>query len=1837
MLDDSRYIFEVLRAEADLTLYRMHRPDVSSVLALTTTERRPRPDCVARLQHEYDLAPALDSTWAARPIELSVHDAGPVLLLEDAGGWTLQRAIEARNGRPLELGSFLQLASELAGALTQAHKSSLIHRDIRPANVLVDDAGRVRLTGFGIAARLRAEPAGPTEWIAGSFAYMAPEQTGRMHRSIDARSDLYALGVSLYQLLTGTLPFTTSDPVELVHCHLARQALAPSEQAPGVPQVIDQIVLKLLAKNPDDRYGSAAHLEADLRACLEAVRAGTALNERVIAPRAASGRLAYPTKLYGRDAALATLHAAFERVASTGSTELVLVSGYAGIGKSALVAELQRALPPACAMFAAGKFEQYKPDIPYATLAQAFQSLVRQLLGKSDAELLSWRDELARALGPYGQLMVNLIPALALVIGVQPPVPPVEPHAAQGRFQLVFRSLLRTFAKQGRPLVLFIDDLQWLDSGTLHLVEHLLSDPDVRHVLLIGAYRDSEVSESHPLTHMLAALSGQGRAATQIALEPLSAAELARLCADVLHTEPQRALPLAELLAEKTGGNPFFAVEFVAALHDEKLIVFDEASARWRWDVARIRAKGITDNVAQLLSAKLGRLPEATREALAQLACLGTAADLQTLVLLCGCDELTLQRRLQDAVSAGFIVPHSPRSTGFAFTHDRVQEAAYASIAAHERAAVHLRIARALRAATPADELDDRIFDLVHQYDRGASELCDSAERSAVAQLFLLAGKRAKLSSAYASALAYLREGRALLGDDGWSAHYALTFELELHRAECEIVLGEMSEAEARLAQLALHALSLSEQSAVVCLAVLLCFSTGRSERAVEVALEFLARMGIAWSKQPSKLEVEGEYQALQHNLVGHDMASLSALPAMSDPTCIATMAVLTELFPAAYAVDRYLLELVLLRMTNLSLQHGNAESSSVAYSALNMALGGHFADYATAFRFGQLACELVEQRGADRYKARVYSCFAAFTMPWSQRLALCRPLMTQAFEIGSSMGDMAFAAYNSRNMITHSLFSGLPLEQVQREAEQVWAFASKIQLGLPVEWFIRQLELVQKLRGVIPSDQGLDEAWARQDIGLPPQLAMMVCYHWVFKLQERYFAGDLEAALAAVARIRGLRWAMRSSLEEAEYELFAALSCAAVSTCGASYTGSKAALTIAKHYERICLWAESCPENFANRKALVGAEIARLEGRWDDAQREYEQAIQLAHKHGFAQNEGLASELAGKFYAARGLTLAADAYLTNARACYERWGAVSKVKQLDARYPRLRGRTAVGSVSTRVETPIAQLDVSTVDKASQTLSSEMVLPSLLEKLMRLAVEHAGAERGLFIRLRDSELFVEAEASTGVGNVAVSVRTRPVTEADLARSVVQYVLRTRDRVVLDDASIESIDVHDAYVRERRPKSVLCLPVVKQDQVVGALYLENNLTTCAFTADRVAVLDFLTSHAAIALDNARLYSDLQRSEALLNEAQHLSSTGSFSWRVAGDTLEFSEQTYRMYGLDPEAPVTLELIASRTHPEDLPLWQELIAVARGPASDLDYVYRALLPDLSVRHLHLVAHGARDADGQLEYIGAIQDVTQRYAAEEALSKVRSELAHVTRLTTLGALTASIAHEVSQPLAGIVTNSSTCLRMLAAEPPNVAGARETVRRTLRDGHRAADVITRLRALFGNKGVTNERVDLNETAREVITLSFNELQSSRVALRTELAPDLPAVSGDRVQLQQVILNLLLNASDAMRGIDSHKRTLSIKTQLDQDGRVRLSVQDRGVGFAAADVDKLFDAFYTTKSGGMGMGLSVSRSIVESHQGRLWAELNDGPGATFTFSLPAASDAVIVSYPEAVV
>ncbi|MEA2789800.1 MAG: hypothetical protein QOG73_2206, partial [Acetobacteraceae bacterium] len=928
-----------------------------AVLAVLPAAEQPPPDILERLAHEYGLKDELDGAWAVRPLELVRERGRTTLVLEDPGGELLERLL----GQPMAVGPFLHLALGLAGAVARLHQRGLIHKDIKPAHLLVNCAdGQVRLTGFGIASRLprQRQAPDPPAVIAGTLAYMAPEQTGRMNRSVDTRSDLYAVGVTLYQMLTGALPFTASDPMEWVHCHIAKKPVPPSERLGNVPAPVSQIIMKLLAKTAEARYQTAAGLESDLRRCLAAWEAHSRIDDFPLGEDDTPDRLLIAEKLYGRAREVDALFAAFGRVVDSGAPELVLVSGYSGIGKSAVVHELHKALVPLRGLFASGKFDQFKRDIPYATLVQAFQTLVRPLLGKSEAELANWRDTLLEALGPNGRLIVDLVPELSLVIGEPPPIPELPPQDAQRRFQRVVRRFIGVFARPDHPLALFLDDLQWLDTATLDLLEDLLTQGDLRHLLFIGAYRDNEVDAVHPLRRKLDVIRNEGGKITAITLAPLAQENLGQLIADALRCEPRHAALLTQLVHDKTAGNPFFAIQFLYALAEDDLLAFDHGASRWTWDLGRIRAKGYTDNVVDLMVGKLTRLPAETGKALQRLACLGNVAETTMLSIVLGTSAEQVEAALWEAVRQELV----ERLDGaYRFIHDRVQEAAYSLIPQASRAADHLRIGRLLAARTSPEQREEAIFEIVNQLNRGAALITAREEREQLAELNLMAGQRAKASAAYASALTYLTTGAALLAEDCWERRHELIFALELDRAECEFLTGALAEAEQRLTALSTRAASTVERATVACLRVDLYTTLDQSTRAITVGLDYLRHLGIGWSPHPTEEDARPEYERIWWQLGSRTIESLIELPLMSDPASLATMDVLTKLGPPAFNTDTNLLLLVTCRAVNLSLERGNCDASCIAYVRLSKTAGARFGDYQTVYHFGQLGYDLVE------------------------------------------------------------------------------------------------------------------------------------------------------------------------------------------------------------------------------------------------------------------------------------------------------------------------------------------------------------------------------------------------------------------------------------------------------------------------------------------------------------------------------------------------------------------------------------------------------------------------------------------------------------------------------------------------------------------------------------------------------------------------------------------------------------------------------------------------------------------------------------------------------------
>jgi PAS domain S-box-containing protein len=1359
--------------------------------------------------------------------------------------------------------------------------------------------------------------------------------------------------------------------------------------------------------------------------------------------------------------------------------------------------------------------------------------------------------------------------------------------------------------------------------------------------------------------------------------------------------------------------------------------------------------------VVDLMAEKLKRLSSTTQEALKQLACLGNVAPTATLALVHGTTEEAMHAALWEAVHAGLVFRED---SACKFLHDRIQQAAYSLIPDEHRADIHLRIGRALLASMTADELAEHLFDVANQFNRGAALLVDRDEKAQVATINLRAGRKAKASTAYASACAYLSTGMALLGREGWMSRYALAFSLWLERAECEFLSGNFEKAEQLIVALLRRGASKVDQAAVYHLKVQLHLLKSEHQQAVATALTCLRLFGIDLPAHPTWEQVQAEYETVGRNLGARPIEHLIDLPLGTDPELRAAMDMLSVLITPAYFTDFHFYCLLVCRMVNVSMLHGTSGASAHAYGRLGTILGPAFHRYREGYRFAQLACDVVEKHHFIAYQAKVYHAMGWVAL-WTQPIATAIDFNRAAFRAASETGDLTYASLSLFQSFTGLLLRNDPLDAVWRESEKSLDFAGKAKFRRAADLIVSQQRFIATMLGRTTtfstfSDAQFDEATFEAQL-TGEQMSLMIAWYWILKLKARFLAGEYAEALAAVDKAKTVLWASPAHIQLLDYFYYTALTVAVLYENGSADEQSAWRDLLTAHRERLREWADNYPPTFADKHALVSAEIARLEGRDTDAMRLYEQAIRSARDHGFVQNEGLAHEVAARFYAARGIETTAHLHLRNARDCYLRWGADGKVRQLEQLHPHLRDAPVPASRTTTIGAPVEQLDVGTVLKAAQAVSGEIVLDKLIKTLLRIAVQHAGAERGLLILFSGDEPQIAAEATTGRGQVEVTLRQTAVSPAELPESVLHTVIRTRESVILDDALAQNPFSADEYICQKHTRSVLCLPLVKQAKLIGVLYLENKLASHVFTPTRISVLELLASQAAISLENAHLYNDLQEREARIrrlvdsnmigimigdsrgriieaNEAfldllgygredlvsgrirwtkltpaewaaadqdaiAQLSATGTCKpyekeyfrkdgsrvpvlvggafferkrdegvvfvidmteRKRAEEALRESEERFRDYAetasdwlweTGPDHRVTrisehvdaVGIAPSRipgvarwdiasdveSEPEKWRLHREMLDTHQ---PFRDFVYSTLNESGSPVYVRASGKPIFGAKGNfLGYRGTGADITaiiRADHAEEALRKAQMELAHVMRVTTLGELTASIAHEVNQPLAAVVNAASACLRWLDGGTPNLDEARSALDWIVNEGNRASEVIRRVRALANKTDIEKAPLDITYVVKEVIALMQREVDSHHVSLRLEFAPALPRISGDRVQLQQVIINLVMNGIEAMQSVTDRPRELVIRSHQDETHRVLVTVTDSGVGISAENADRLFNAFFTTKSSGMGMGLSICRSIIEAHGGRLWATVNVPHGATFQFTLPVNAD-----------
>ena len=1464
---------------------------------------------LVQFRNQYTIAKNLDFPGIVKHLSLENYRNAFALIMEDYGSISLANYLTSRGfektGKITDnLAEFFDIAIQIVTTLEGLYRCRIIHKDIKPHNILINPQTKeVKLIDFSISSLLPRESQeiqNPNQ-LEGTLAYISPEQTGRMNRGIDYRTDFYSLGVTFYEMLAGQLPFQSTDPMELVHCHIARQAIPPISVNPAIPQILNDIVMKLIAKTAEDRYQTAFGIKYDLEKCLEQYAASGRITPFELGKRDISERFVIPEKLYGRENEVETLLAAFERI-SSGNSEIMLVAGFSGIGKTAVVNEVHKPIVRQRGYFIKGKFDQFNRNIPFSAWVQALQNLMRQLLAETAAVMQKWKEKISAALGENGQVIIEVIPELELLIGKQPPAPELEGSAVQNRFNLLFQKFIRVFATQEHPLVIFLDDLQWADSASLKLMQLLLSDGDTRCLLLIGAYRDNEVSPAHPLMLTLDEIKKTNATVNQITLASLDQPSLNCLIADTLSCPPERAIYLTELVLGKTKGNPFFTNQFLKSLYEDGLISFDFSCNYWQCDIAQVKTISVIDDVVEFMATQLQKLPENTQTVLKLAACIGNTFDLATLAIVREKSQAETAADLWKALQEGLVIPISEvykffqyessvtsqenveLTVPYKFLHDRAQQAAYFLIPEDQKQSTHLKIGRLLLANTPETEREERILDIVNQLNIAVDLIDSQTEQDELVQLNLVAGRKAKASTAYAAAIGYLSVGMKLLAADSWQTNYDRTLALYELAAESAYLGGNFEQMEAWSALVLNEAKTLLDKVKVYEVKIQAYMAQTRGLDAVRTGLQVLKLLGIDFPESTQPSDIQQAMAETRENLGSRAIEDLINLPAMTDPEKLAAMQILSSLSSATYISAPQMYPLTVCHRVNLSLQYGNAAWSAFAYATYGLIMCGVVGDIELGYQFGLLALTVASEFNVKEIMPKTFFIFGGMVAHWKEPVRKTLKPLLESYQIGLETGDLEFAAYSACYACNHLYFAGAELTELEREMA---SYSHALKQLKQIASFNYNEIFRQAVLNLLGESENrcllVGEAYDEVELlsqHLEGNDRNGLHYLYLNKLILCYLFEELPQAIANTAKAEEYIDSAIALLCVPLFHFYDSLVQLAILTDSSTSDRELILEKVAHNQQKLKTWAEHAPMNHLHKFYLVEAERHRVLGENVEAMDDYDRAISIAKENEYVNEEAIANELAAKFYLAWGKETIAQTYLIAAYYAYSRWGAKAKIEDLEKRYPQLLAPIFTRNPSAQLGDPVtlmtheiaalkvttstgtgisSALDLTTVIEASQVISGEINLDKLISTLMKVVMENAGATGGALILEQSGELFITAQSFGSECHLqSISVDS----SQEIPVSIVNYVWRTAETLVINDATKEANWAAEPYIIQRRPKSLLCLPIQHQGIFIGILYLENNLTEAAFTADRLELLKVLSAQAAISIENARLYQSLE---------------------------------------------------------------------------------------------------------------------------------------------------------------------------------------------------------------------------------------------------------------------------------------------------------------------------------------------------------------------------------------
>ncbi|MBD2182327.1 AAA family ATPase [Planktothrix sp. FACHB-1375] len=1694
-------------------VYRGYRQDGKPVALKLLKNPYPSFSEIVQFRNQYTIAKNLNSPLIVQIYSLEPYQNGYALVMEDFGGISLKEW--KIRGNLQSLPEFLAIAIALCDALNLLYYERIIHKDIKPSNILINPTTKqVKLIDFSIASLLPRETQALVNpnVLEGTLAYISPEQTGRMNRGIDYRTDFYSLGVTFYELLTGKLPFASNDPMELIHSHIAKIAPLVDEINPEISSVISKIVSKLMAKNAEDRYQSALGLKFDLENCLHQLQVSGKIESFEIARHDVCDRFLIPDKLYGRETEVETLLQAFERV-SLGATEMMLVAGFSGIGKTAVVNEVHKPIVRQRGYFIKGKYDQFQRNIPLSAFVQAFRDLMEQLLTESDAQIQHWKNKILDAVGENGQVIIEVIPELSRIIGEQPPAIELSGTAAENRFNLLFQKFTQVFTSAEHPVVMFLDDLQWADLASLKLMELLMADTS--YLLLIGAYRDNEVNPAHPLILTLSEIQKNQATINTITLEPLSQVKVNQLVADTLKCPETLALPLSQLISQKTQGNPFFATQFLKALHQDRLIQFTpptppDRAGGWQCDIAQVNQQAVTEDVVAFMGFQLRKLPPSTQQILQLAACIGNQFDLSTLAIVSEKSEIETSADLWKALQEGLILPigdvykfyqgegnerlvvsnenTTKQIAKYRFLHDRVQQAAYSLIPDEHKTATHLKIGQLLQQKLSELEQEEKLFDLVGHLNLGSELITQPQEREALAQLNLKAGQKARNSTAYTAARAYLQKGIELLTANCWQEQYKLALNLHVAATEAAYLNADFDGMEKIAALVLQKAETILDQVKIYQIQIVAQTAQGNILEAIAVGRDALFQLGIELPIAPDEAKIAKALQTVASLQGDRGIEELVDLPVMSDCQTQAAMQLLGLLFSPILQAMPGLLPILSATMVSLSLQFGNAPASTVGYAIHSMVLCAFLGEVKTGYSFGRLAINLLHRFNVGEFKCKVLLLFSAWAQHHQESLRVTILTMKDGYATGIETGDFLNAGYNSLNYFIAKLFAGLELDIWQQEIADYRAVLVQIKQHSALTYWDMTQQTVHNLKEArIVSDCLVGSAYD-ETLMIPKHhqdkdlTAIAIAY--TYKLMLAYFFGNYTSALEYSTQAKQYLMAVSGMIFIPIFHFYTALTHLALFTTQPEQEQAELLALVEDHQTILQQWAQNAPMNHQHKWYLVEAEKYRVLGNKAEAIEHYDRAIIGAKTNEYIQEEALANELAAKFYLDWGKARIAVEYMTNAYYGYARWGAKAKVADLERCYPKLLapilqqirsplstqetifalGSSSSSSPSSSSSSVSVAFDLAAILKASQTISGEIEFEKLLSALLSIVIENAGADKCVFMLLREERLLIKGLITTG--SKPVILQSLPIEDSqDIPHKLIYKVKHNRQTVVLLDASADPTLANDPYIIRQQPKSILCSPILHQGKLMGILYLENNLTTGAFSGDRVELLNLLCTQAAISLENAQLYEreqeksqslqasleKLQKTEVslakereFLNAIIHNITDGIVVCDASGTLTLFNKATREFHGLPVESlpPEQWAEYFSLYQPDgQTPLSTTEIPLFRALQGEIVENAEMVIAPKQGSRRSLLASGQAIFDPWGNKVGAVvvmRDISDRKRAELALQQKSVELEQALhnlqnaqlqiiqseKMSALGNLVAGVAHEMNNPLGFIAAS---------------------------------------------------------------------------------------------------------------------------------------------------------------------------------------------------------------------